>query len=102
HPPIPCLARDQGFRRPALESEPIRGVRRPFILITAAIAANDPRFADTILSGVKDRSIYVKLAAVSGVLRCSFLRTPEVKQQLQRVLAMKSIAKDEHFARTDR
>jgi hypothetical protein len=51
---------------------------------------------------LKDRSIYVKLAAVSGVLRCSFLRTPEVKQRLQRVLAMKSIAKDEHFARTDR
>ena len=45
---------------------------------------------------MKDRSIYVKLAAVSGVLRCSFLRTPEVKQQLQRVLAMKSIAKDEY------
>jgi hypothetical protein len=76
--------------------DPARIPRRPFILLGAAIAANDPRFADTILSGLKDRSIYVKLAAVDGILRCSFLRTPEVKQQLQRLLAMKSIAKDEY------
>jgi hypothetical protein len=76
--------------------DPARIPRRPFILIGAAIAANDTRFADTILSGLKDRSIYVKLAAVNGILRCAFLRTPEVKQQLQRLLAMKSLAKDEY------
>jgi len=76
--------------------DPARIPRRPFILIGAAIAANDPRFADTILSGLKDRSIYMKLAAVNGILRCAFLRTPEVKQQLQRLLAMKSLAKDEY------
>jgi hypothetical protein len=36
----------------------------------------------------------VKLAAVDGIRRRAFLRTPEVKRRLQRVLAMKSIAKD--------
>ena len=53
--------------------DPARIPRRPFILIGAAIAANDPRFADTILSGLKDRSIYMKLAAVNGILRCFVL-----------------------------
>lgn len=76
--------------------DPAKIPRRPFMLIGAAIAANDPRFAPTILSGLNDRSIYVKLAAVDGILRCSFLRTPAVKQQLQRLLAMKSIANDEY------
>jgi len=47
--------------------KPARIPPRPFILIAAAIEANDPRFADTILSGLKDRSIDVKLAAVHGI-----------------------------------
>jgi hypothetical protein len=67
---------------------------RPFILIAAAIAANDPRFANTILSGLKDRSIDVKLASLHGITQCAFLRTPAVKRTLRDLLALKSIAND--------
>ena len=67
---------------------------RPFILIAAAIEANDPRFADTMLASLKDRSIEVKLAVVHAIRQCSFLHTPEVRQQLQSLMATKSIAKD--------
>lgn len=38
----------------------------------------------------------MKLAVVSGIRQCVFLPTPEVKQQLQRLMAMKSIAKNAH------
>ena len=74
--------------------KPARIPPRPFILIAAAIEANDPRFADTILAGLNDRSIDVKLAAVHGIRQCAFLHTPEVKLQLQRLMTMKSIATD--------
>ena len=67
------------------------------ILIASAIAANDPRFAETILAGLKHRSIYVKLAAVHGIIRCGFLRTPEVKRQLAALMVKKSIANSEYL-----
>jgi hypothetical protein len=73
---------------------PAKTPPRPYMLIAAAIISNDSRFAATILSGLKDRSIYVKLAVVNGITRCRFLQTPDVKRQLQALTTMKSIAKD--------
>ena len=76
--------------------KPAKILGPPYMLIPAAIAANDPRFADTILLGLKSRSIYLKLASIAGVRRCAFLRTPEVRQRLVDLLKLKSIAKDEY------
>ena len=84
------------FPRLLIGPNPAKMTSQPFILISAAIAADDPRFAETILAGLKHRSIYVKLVALNGIVRLSFLRTPEVKQQLLRLMVMKSIAKDEY------
>jgi hypothetical protein len=75
----------------------------PYLLISAAIAADDPRFADTILRGLEDRSIYMKLLVVDGIIRRPFLRTPSVKVRLEKLMATKSIARDrdalEHLQR---
>ena len=76
--------------------KPAKIPETPYILIAAAIATNDPRFADTILLGLKGRSIYLKLASVHGIMRCAFLRTPEVRQRLVDLLKLKSVAKDEY------
>lgn len=76
--------------------DPAKIPSRPFILISAAIAADDPRFADTILSGLRQRSIDLKLAALDGIVRRPFLRTPEVKARLQELMGMKSIARDRY------
>src|SRR6185503_1709184 len=67
----------EAYLAPLLASLP-----RPFILIAAAIEANDPRFADTMLASLKDRSIDVKMAVVHAIRQCSFLHTPQVRQQM--------------------
>lgn len=67
-----------------------------YLLISAAIAVGDPRFADTILRGLEDRSIYRKLQVIDGITRLPFLRTPSVKARLDKLTAMKSIARDRH------
>ena len=85
------------FRRsPALLIGPAEAMlpKNKYMIIAAAIAADDSRFGGLILSGLKDRSIYVKLLVVDGIARRSYLRTPEVKRELQRMLSLKSIAAD--------
>lgn len=65
----------------------------PYLLISAVIAVGDPRFADIILRALEDRSVSTKLLAVDGITRCAFLRTPSVKVKLEKLMAMKSIAR---------
>jgi hypothetical protein len=84
----------QACPRLLIGPKPARIPPRPFILIAAVIETNDPRLADTILSGLKNPSIDIKLAAVHGIRQCASLHTPEVKQELERLMATKSIAKD--------
>lgn len=76
--------------------DPVKMPKRSFIVIAAAIAANDPRFSETILSALTDRSIYMKLAAVDGIVRRAYLRTPAVRKQLLGLQEKKSISRDEY------
>jgi hypothetical protein len=62
-----------------------------WVVISAAIASESPAFAGVILSGLKDRSIDVKLLAVNAVSRDAFLRTPDARRQLQRLLTLTSM-----------
>lgn len=67
-------------------------------LICAAICTQDSRFIDGILSGLKDRSIYVKLLVIDAITRTRyrFLRTADARKELERLLTLKSIAESEY------
>ena len=84
----------QACPRLLIGPKPARIPPRPFILIAAVIETNDPRLADTILSGLKNPSIDIKLAAVHGIRQCAFLHTPEVKQELQHGAIPRRVARD--------
>lgn len=61
------------------------------MLTTAAISAEDPQFAKTILAGLQDRSIEVIMLAVHAIIRYTYLQTPDSKPQLQKLLDTKSL-----------
>jgi hypothetical protein len=65
-------------------------------LICAAIETQESRFKDGILSGLKDRSIYVKLLVIDAIRRYRFLRTADARKELERLLTVKSIAESEY------
>lgn len=65
-------------------------------LLYAAIATCEPRFTSKIIGALRDRSIYIKLLVADAIVRHDYLRTPEAKRQLQRLLTVKSIAESNH------
>ncbi|MEO8585597.1 MAG: hypothetical protein ABI584_05510 [Acidobacteriota bacterium] len=81
-----------------LGPRPARYSPGDYTLISAAISVGNPRFAGLILGGFKDPSLYVKILVADGVIRRKFLRTPETRVELRRLLKMKSI-RDDPFSR---
>lgn len=69
-----------------------------YALICAALYTQEYRFIDGILSGLKDRSIYVKLLVIDAIRlrRYRFLRTADARKELERLLTVRSIAESEY------
>jgi hypothetical protein len=63
-----------------------------WVLISAAIESDSPQFTKVVLAGLRDRSIEVRHLAVNAVIKCAFLRIPEARPQLQRLLDQKSMS----------
>ena len=64
---------------------------RPFLILDAAISLRDDRFTPLILSGLRCRSIYAKMLVFKAIRSDPRLRTKRAKDELNRLLTLKSI-----------
>ena len=63
-----------------------------WILIAAVMSSGSSRFAEVVSNALRDRSMTVRAIAVEAIARCPFLRIPEARPQLQKLLMLKSMS----------
>ena len=64
-------------------------------LLVAAACTENEQFADVILAGLKDRSVYVKLMVLHYMKEYEYLRQPNAVPQLKRLLTQKAMHEDD-------
>lgn len=74
-------------------------VRQRYTVINAAIGADAVAFRDFILSGLRDRAIYVKTLVLDAIVRHPELRTSDARVLVERLMSVKSIADSDYDRR---
>ncbi|MEZ6130778.1 MAG: hypothetical protein R3C59_19005 [Planctomycetaceae bacterium] len=67
-----------------------------FLVLSVALSLKDRRFIPLILAGLRCPSIYARLQVVRAISHEKYLRVPEARQELERLLTLKSISSNEY------